>query len=79
MAAYKLGKMLLPYMHSILWDLNIPQEAASWLYKDNDACNAMATTQKLTSCTCHMDIQYHVLCEWVEQDLIILERVIYHD
>jgi hypothetical protein len=28
MAAYKLGKMLL-YVHSILWDLNIPQEATS--------------------------------------------------
>jgi hypothetical protein len=74
MAAYKLGKMLL-YMRSILWDLNVPQEDASQLYKDNDACTAMANTQKPTSCTCHMDIRYHVLCKWVERDLIVLERV----
>jgi hypothetical protein len=65
MAAYRLGKMLL-YMRSILWDLNIPQEAASRLYKDNDACTAMANAQKLTSRTRHMDIQYHILCEWVK-------------
>ncbi len=74
MAAYELGKMLL-YVCSILWDLNIPQEAASWLYEDNDACTAMANAQKPTSRTQHMDIRYHVLREWVEHDLIVLERV----
>ncbi len=74
MAAYELGKMLL-YVRSILWDLNVPQEAASRLYEDNDACTAMANAQKPTSCTRHMDSHYHVLCEWVEQDLIVLERV----
>jgi hypothetical protein len=74
MAAYKLGKMHL-YVHSILWDLNVPQEAASWLCEDNNACTAIANAQKPTSCTRHMDIRYHVLCEWVERDLIVLERV----
>ncbi len=74
MAAYQLGKMLL-YVRSILWDLNVPQEAASWLYEDNVACTAMANVQKPTSCTRHMDIWYHVLCEWVERNLIVLERV----
>ncbi len=74
MAAYELGRMLL-YVRSILWDLNVPQEAASRLYEDNDACTAMANAQKPTSRTCHMDIRYHVLCEWVEQDLIVLEQV----
>jgi hypothetical protein len=62
-------------MRSILWDLNVPQEAASRLYEDNDACTAMANAQKLTSRTRHMDFRYHVLCEWVEQDLIVLEWV----
>ncbi len=74
MAAYELRKLLL-YMPSILWDLNVPQEAASRLYEDNNACMAMANIQKPTSCTRHMDIRYHVLCEWVEWDLIVLERV----
>ncbi len=35
----------------------------------------MANEQKQTSRTHHMDIRYHVLCEWVEWDLIILEQV----
>ncbi len=74
MAAYEFGKMLL-YVRSILWDLNVPQEAASRLYEDNNACTAMAKVQKPTSRTRHMHIWYHVLCEWVERDLIILERV----
>ncbi len=74
MAAYELGKALL-YVRSILWDLIVPQEAASRLYEDNDACTAMANTQIPTSRTRHMDIRYHVLCEWVERDLIVLEQV----
>jgi hypothetical protein len=35
----------------------------------------MANAQKPTSRTHHMDICYNVLCKWVEQDLIILERI----
>ncbi|EJK59937.1 hypothetical protein THAOC_19786 [Thalassiosira oceanica] len=53
----------------------IPQSAATLLYEDNDACTAMANAQKPTTRTRHMDIKYHVLCEWVERDLIKLERV----
>ncbi len=45
MAAYEVGKMLL-YVRSILWDLDVPQEAANRLYKDNDACTPMANAQK---------------------------------
>ncbi len=62
-------------MRSILWGLNVPQEAASRLYKDNNACTAMANAQKTTSRTQHMDIRYHILCEWVECNLIVLEQV----
>jgi hypothetical protein len=49
-----------------MWDLNIPQDAASKLYKDNNACTAMANAQKLMTHTQHMNIHYNVLCEWVE-------------
>jgi hypothetical protein len=63
------------YIHSILWDLNIPQEAATITYEDNDACNAMANAQKPTPRTLHMDIKYFALCDWVEQDLLILKRI----
>jgi hypothetical protein len=44
------------------------------LYEDNDACIAMANAQKPTTRTRHMDIKYHVICEWVDRDLICLER-----
>ncbi len=68
---------MLLYVCSILWDLSVPQEAASRLYKDNNnnTCTAMANAQKPTSCTRHMEIRYHILCEWVECNLIVLERV----
>ncbi len=72
MAAYNLAKMLL-YVCSIMWDLNVSQEVASKLYKDNNACTAMANVQKLTTHTRHMAIWYNVLCEWVKWDLVILK------
>ena len=74
MGACDTGKMLL-FIRSILWDLGIPQTAASILYEDNDACIAMANAQKPTIRTRHMDIKYHAICEWVERDYMVLERV----
>jgi hypothetical protein len=74
MAACDAGKMLL-FIRSILYDLHVPQQAASILYEDNDACTAMANAQKPTTRTRHMDIRYFALCEWVERDLIVLERI----
>jgi hypothetical protein len=63
------------YIGSVLWDLNIPQEAATIIYEDNAACTPMADAQKPTPRTRHMDIKYFALCDWVEQDLLILERI----
>jgi hypothetical protein len=40
MAACDLGRMCL-FVCSILWDLEIPQEAATIAYKDNDGCTAL--------------------------------------
>ena len=62
MAACSAGRMIL-FVRSILWDLGIPQAAATLLYEDNDACIAMANAQKPTTRTRHMDIKYNVLCE----------------
>jgi hypothetical protein len=73
MAAWDTGKMIL-FVQSVLWDLGIPQEAATLLYEDNDACTAMANAQKPTPRTRHIDIKYFSLCEWVERDLVILDR-----
>jgi hypothetical protein len=74
MSAYDTGKMIL-FIRSILWDLDIPQKAATLLYEDNDACTAMGKAQKSTPRTRHMDIKYFALSEWVERDLMLLERI----
>ena len=74
MAAYDTGKMIL-FVRSVLWDLNIPQEAATILYEDNDACTAMGNAQKPTPRTRHIDIKYFSICEWIERDLMIMERI----
>ncbi len=39
MAAYDTGKKI-RFVRSILWDLDIFQEAVTVLYEDNDACTA---------------------------------------
>ena len=55
--------------------LNIPQEAATVAYEDNNGCTAMGNAQKPTSRTHHIDIKYFALCEWIERDYIHLERI----
>jgi hypothetical protein len=71
MSAYDAGKMIL-FIRSILWDLDITQEAATLLYEDNDACTAMVNAQKPTPRTRHMDIKYFALSKWVECNLMLL-------
>ena len=73
-AANDAGKVSL-YVRSIIWDLGLPQHAASMIYEDNDACTAMTNAQKPTPRTHPIDIKYHALCEWVERDLVCLDRV----
>ena len=63
------------FVCSVLWDLGIPQETATVLYEDNDACTAMGNAQKSTSHTQHMDITYFLLSEWVDRDLMHLECI----
>jgi hypothetical protein len=49
--------------------------AASILYEDNNACIAMAMVQKPTPRMRHMDTKFHALVEWVDHDLLCLERI----
>jgi hypothetical protein len=74
MATCDVGCMSL-FVRSILWDLDIPQEAATIAYEDNNGCRAMGNAQKPTARTCHINIKYFTLCKWVEHDLIHLERI----
>jgi hypothetical protein len=69
MVACDVGHMSL-FVCSILWDLNVPQEAATIAYEDNNSCTAMGNTQKPTARTHHIDIKYFTLCKWVERNLI---------
>jgi hypothetical protein len=62
-------------MRSVLCNLNIHQEAATITYEGNEACTAMANAQKQTPHTQHMDINCFALCDWVEQDLLILDWI----
>ena len=68
------GKICL-FVRSIMWDLGIPQHAATLIYEDNDACTAMTNAQKPTPRTRHVEIKYFALSEWVERDLLSPERV----
>jgi hypothetical protein len=74
MVAHDTGKMIL-FVRSVLWDLGIPREVATIMYEDNDACTAMGNAQKPITRTRHMDIKYFLLCDWVERDLMHLERI----
>ena len=74
MAACDTGRTIL-YIRSILWDLDIPQEAATLLFEDNDGCTAMGNAQKPTTRTRHIDIKFFTLCDWVERDLMLLDRI----
>jgi hypothetical protein len=74
MGALDFGQVLL-FVRSVLWDIGVSLAAASILYKDNNACIMMAMAQKPTPWAQHMDIKYHVLVKWVEQNLLQLEQI----
>ncbi len=73
-AANDVGKMIL-YIRSIMWDLGIPQMAATVIGEDNDACTAIGNAQKTTARTRHVDIKQRAIADWIERDLLILRRV----
>ena len=74
MEAAVMGQMML-FCCSVMWDLGVTQCAATIGYEDNNACTSIAMAKKPTPRTRHIDIKYHVICQWVEQDFIKLERV----
>jgi hypothetical protein len=74
MQASDTGRMTL-YVRSILWDLDVPQHAATILYEDNDGATAMANAGKPTPRSRHIDIKFYALQEWVERDLMVLKRI----
>ena len=69
MEATVAGRMSL-YIRSILWDLNIPQEAATILYEDNDGATAMvnADTTTITWVVSHQPILQDI---WIVYEYIL--------
>jgi hypothetical protein len=63
------------YLRSILWDLGVPQDAATILYEDNDGATAMANAGKPTPRTRHIDIKFYSIQDWVERDLLVLRCI----
>ena len=72
------GKTIL-YVRSILQDLGIDQCEATILHEDNQGALLMANAGQPTKRTRHMDIKHFALQQWVEQDLLILKRVVTAD
>ena len=63
------------YCRSILYDLGVAQDAATVMYGDNDGATAMANAGKPTKRSRHIDIKYYVLQEYVEKDLLVIQRI----
>ena len=73
------GKYIL-YLHTILQEIGLRQEAATILYKYNQGALLMAANaQKPTKRTRHLNIKYFSLQDWVKNDLIELKRISTHD
>ena len=73
-AAAEAGKYIL-YVRSILDQINIPQTEATVLYEDNQGALLMANAQQPTKNSRHMDIKNFMLQQWVEDDVLILQRI----
>ena len=63
------------YCRSILYDLGVPQLAATIIYGDNDGATAMANAGKPTPRSRHIDIKFYAIQEWTERDLLLIKRV----
>ena len=59
----------------LLDQIGIPQEAATVLYEDNQGALLMANAQKPTKRTRHMDIKAFGIQDWVQRDLLSLQRI----
>ena len=73
-AAADAGKYAL-YLRSLLKDLGEDQELAVVLYEDNVGAYLMADAGQPTTRTRHIDIKHFALLDWVENDMIKLQRI----
>ena len=53
----------------------MPQNKATILYIDNNGALMMANAQQPTRRTRHMDIKKFIIQDWVQGDLLLLQRI----
>ena len=63
------------YVRSILNEIGIDQEKATILHIDNHGALLMGNAQQTTRRTKHIDIKKFALLDWIEHDLIIMQRI----
>ena len=68
-AASDAGKFAL-YLCSLLKELELPQQQATILCKDNVSAFLMAEAGQPTTRKRHINIRHFALLDWVKQDLI---------
>ena len=73
-AACDAGKCIL-YVRSLLQEIGLPQDKATTLYINNNGALLMANAQQPTRRTRHVEIKKFLLLEWVENDIIELQRI----
>ena len=73
-AAADAGKAIL-YVRSILNEINMPQDKATTLYIDNNGALLMGNAQQPTRRTRHMDLKTFSILDWVQRDLLIMQRI----
>jgi hypothetical protein len=73
-AAVSAGKYIL-YIRSIMSEIGLEQYEATTLYEDNQGALLMAQAGKPTKRTRHVDLKVFALQDWVEHDLLSVERI----
>ena len=74
MTASDAGKLAL-YLHSLLAELGLNHDDAILLYKDSADVFMMVDSEKPTQQMRHINIQHFALLNWVERDLVRLEKI----
>ena len=77
-AACEAAKIIL-YIRSILQDIGIEQNVATTLYEDNQGALLMANSGQPTKRTRHMDTKHFAIQDWVDRDILVLQRISTHD
>jgi hypothetical protein len=73
-AACDAGKAIL-YVRSILNEINMPQDAATILFIDNNGALMMGNAQQPTRRTRHLDLKKFAILDWIQCDLMIMQRI----